>query len=124
MRILIVDDAEALRVALAHVVTSLGHEVVGRASDGPTALALAAASDPDAIAIDGRLTEPDAVALIGSLRSAVPRARLYVVASLGETALLRAARQAGAHGALARPFVRSQVDAALQASEREPPPEE
>jgi DNA-binding NarL/FixJ family response regulator len=113
VRFLIVDDAAPMGAVLAHVLTSLGHEVAGVVADAPAALALAAAVAPDAVAVDGRLGEPGALALVAELRSTVPDAAVLLVASLGETALVRAARETGAAGALARPFVRSRVAAAL-----------
>lgn len=113
MRILIVDDAPALRTVLTRILVSLGHEVTGHAVDEPAALALAARTRPDAIAIDGRLAGADVVALLGKLRSAVPEASLLVVASLAETALVRAARDAGAAAVVARPFLPSRIAATL-----------
>ncbi len=123
MRILIVDDAPPLRKVLAHILTSLGHEVVGETADAAGALALAAATRPDAVAVDGRLAAPGAVALFAQLRLVVPEASLVLTASLAETALVRVARGAGAAGVFARPFLRSRVAATLEALQtaRRPP---
>jgi two-component system chemotaxis response regulator CheY len=118
MRILIVDDAAPLRAALGHIVASLGHEVAGVAEDAETALSLAGGLRPDVIALDGRLVD-DSLALLTGLRAAAPEAGVLLVASLGETALVRAACSSGAAGALLRPFLRSRVAAALSEFEAE-----
>ncbi len=120
MRILIVDDAVPLRTVLTRILASLGHDVAGHAADEAGALALAAQTRPDAIAVDGRLKGAGVVALLEKLRSAAPGASLLLVASLGETALVRAAREAGAAGVLARPFLRSRVAATLSELGPEP----
>jgi DNA-binding NarL/FixJ family response regulator len=121
VRILIVDDAPPLRTVLAHILTSLGHDVTGHAGDAAAARALAAATRPDAVVVDGRLEAPGVATLFGELRSLVPEASLLLVASLGETALVRAAYQAGAAGVLARPFLRSRVAATLAELPAAPP---
>jgi len=120
VRILIVDDAPPLRTVLSHILTSLGHDVAGHAADEATALALAAQTRPDAIAVDGRFAGAGVVALLAKLRLAAPKASLLLVASLGETGLVRVARETGASGVLARPFLRSRVSATLSAIAREP----
>ncbi len=103
MRILIVDDAPPLRTVLTR-----------------TALSLVAETRPDAIVVDGRLKGAGVIALFGQLRSVVPQASLFLVASLGETALVRAAREAGAAGVLARPFLPSRIAAALRDLQHDP----
>jgi DNA-binding response OmpR family regulator len=119
VRILIVDDAPPLRTVLSQILISLGHDVAGYAADEASALTLAVEMHPDAIALDGRLKGVSVVALLANLRSTVPGASVLLVASLGETALVRAARDAGAAGVLARPFLRSRVAATLSEVERE-----
>jgi DNA-binding NarL/FixJ family response regulator len=114
MRIALVDDASAMRAIFTHLAERLGHAIVAEFGDLEAALAGLAAADPDLIVLDGRLPG-DALAAIPQLRAASPRAQVAVVAALDERSLVRAAREAGAVGAILRPFAASRLAADLAA---------
>ncbi len=116
MRILIADDAAVLRAALGRMAAAAGHEIVGEARDADETLALAHAVKPEAVVVDGRLPPDGAAPLIARLAELLPRARLIVIAALDERALVRAARAAGAAGALLRPILPAHVARAFEAS--------
>jgi DNA-binding NarL/FixJ family response regulator len=109
MRVLVVDDAAVSRSAFVRIARSAGFDVVAEAAGVAEGLALAAAVRPDAVVVDGRL-EPDlASAFVAPLRQRDPAVAVYIVAALEERALVRAAIDAGATGALLRPVLASQL---------------
>jgi DNA-binding NarL/FixJ family response regulator len=109
MRVLFVDDAAVSRAAFARIARAAGFDVVGEAAGVDEGLALAAALRPDAVVVDGRLVPDLPAAFVARLRARDPAVAIFVVAALGETALVRTAVEAGASGALLRPVLASQL---------------
>ena len=68
MRILIADDEAVIRLGLRAMLQDAGHEVVGTASNGRTAVAQAEATRPDVIVLDIKCP---------SWMVSTPRARLW-----------------------------------------------
>jgi two-component system chemotaxis response regulator CheY len=112
VRILIADDAPAMRAILARL-AGAEHIVIGEAQDGPRAVALAATLRPDAVFVDSRLPPDGAAPLVAEFRRAAPDTAVFVIAALGETALVRAAVAEGARGAVRRPLLAAEIRAAL-----------
>jgi CheY-like chemotaxis protein len=101
--VLVVDDAEANRTLLAKLLGSCGC-TTRLAGDGPTALSIAADSDPDVILVDLRMPGMNGIETIRRLRSAGSRA---VIAALTAGAFgndEREALDAGADFFLQKPF--------------------
>jgi response regulator NasT len=71
-RVLIADDSAAFRALAAQLLRHVGHQVVGEASDGATALLLAERLAPDAVLLDVHLGADDGHAVARALRG--PRA--------------------------------------------------
>jgi DNA-binding NarL/FixJ family response regulator len=115
VRLLIADDAAALRELFGGLARALGHDVVAEAADADEAERLARALQPDVAVVDGRLVPGQASRVIAGLRAAAPRAAILVVASLTESALVRASVTGGADGALLRPYTLSGLEEALRA---------
>jgi DNA-binding NarL/FixJ family response regulator len=113
MRVLLVDDAAVSRAAFVRIARAAGFDVVAEAASVDEALALAADVRPDAVVVDGRLVPDLPSAFVAPLRERDPSVAVFVVAALEETALVRAAIDAGAAGALLRPVLASQLARAL-----------
>ncbi len=71
-RVLIADDSAAFRALAARLLRTTGHQIVGEASDGATALLLAERLAPDAVLLDVHLGADDGHAVARALRG--PRA--------------------------------------------------
>jgi CheY-like chemotaxis protein len=81
-KVLIVDDHEEIRRALARLVRTWGHEVAV-AEDGEKALSLAAAFQPDFALLDLSMPGMNGVVLARRLRRVFPAGRLYLIALTG-----------------------------------------
>ena len=81
MRSLIVDDSEAFLAAARRLLESQGVEIVGTATSGVQALALAVALSPDLALVDVELGEEDGLALAGELRSRSPQTRVVMIST-------------------------------------------
>jgi DNA-binding NarL/FixJ family response regulator len=101
IRVLVVDDHRVVRVGLRAM---LGHEpdmeVVGEASDGPTALAAHAAHKPDITLMDLRLPDVSGADLITQIRQIDQHTRFIVLTSYDAEEDVYRAIQAGAQGYL------------------------
>jgi len=99
--VLIVDDHPVVRRGLRVLLEVAGGiEVAGEAGDGDTALALAAEHAPDVILLDLKLPGVDGIAVLGALKACDSAARVLVLTSATEPALVSLALRSGAAGVL------------------------
>ncbi len=101
-RVMVVDDHPVVRdgVALLLARSEPALTVVGSAESGRAALERAPALDPDLVLLDLRLPDMLAPEVVVGLRDVVPAARVVVFTAHGDHEGVRAALDAGAHGAL------------------------
>lgn len=101
IRVLIADDHMVVRRGLgALLIPRNGMEVIGEASDGAEAVALARALQPDVILMDMVMPNKDGVTAIEEIRQFNPAARILVLTSFGEEGQISKAIRAGALGYL------------------------
>lgn len=67
LRILLADDESIIRLDLKEMLEELGHEVVGEASDGATAVDLAVKLEPDLIVMDIKMPQMDGLEALGRI---------------------------------------------------------
>ncbi len=115
IRIAIADDAPVMRALIARAVRAAGHDVVAEAPDSDAALADLARTMPAVLLVDSRIAPGGVLPLIPRVLAAAPTIHIYVIASLGERALVRTAIASGAHGACLRPIRQSAVAELLNA---------
>jgi DNA-binding NtrC family response regulator len=94
-RVLVIDDDDAIRIALRHVLEKAGHQVVD-APDGESALGLCRDHAVDLVITDIFLPSKDGVEVVIELRREFPGARVIAISSFDDISLL----QAGAFGAI------------------------
>ena len=79
---LVVDDDPTFVIVLQHLIESdAGFEVVGRASNGEHAYALAVSLQPDIVTMDIRMPVLDGIAAIRMITSSLPTVRIVVVSA-------------------------------------------
>jgi DNA-binding NarL/FixJ family response regulator len=99
-RVLIVDDHPLTREALASLLGTNGFDVVGQASDGEEAVALADELQPELVLLDLSMPGVDGLAALPQVREAAPEAEVIVLTASGTEENLLATIRAGAAGYL------------------------
>jgi DNA-binding NarL/FixJ family response regulator len=103
IRVLIADDQRVIREGLALVLGLLPEvEVVGSASDGDEAVALAADLIPDIVLMDLRMPRCDGVKATRLLRERVPETKVVVLTTYADDRSVIDALRAGARGYLTK----------------------
>jgi DNA-binding NarL/FixJ family response regulator len=88
MRIVLADDADLLREALASALTSAGFDVVGQAADGETLLEVVDAQVPDVVVLDVRMPPThttEGLEAARAIRAAHPGMAILVLSQYVET---------------------------------------
>ena len=101
IRVLVVDDQELFRRGLTMLLNVEGDiEVVGEASDGSNAAALAAALTPDVVLMDVRMPKLTGMEACVAIKDAAPSSRIIMLTVSDEEADLYEAVKNGASGYL------------------------
>jgi two-component system response regulator MprA len=114
MRLLVVDDDDAVRRSLAHALTRDGYEVTV-AADGAAALATLAAGRQDAVVLDILMPEPNGLEVCRRLRARGDRTPILMLTARDLVADRVAGLDAGADDYLAKPFALEELRARVRA---------
>ncbi len=111
-KILVVDDAEFLRVRISKMLTSNGHEVI-EANNGVKAVQTYMSARPDMVLMDITMPEMDGLAALKAIRAADPKARVVMLTALGQESIVLEAIKAGARDFIVKPFQPERVLSAI-----------
>jgi DNA-binding NarL/FixJ family response regulator len=115
IRVVAVDDQRVVREGLAMLLGLLPDvEVVGTASDGEEALALAGELRPDVILMDLRMPRMDGVEATRRLRASHPQIKVVVLTTYADDRSVIDALRAGALGYLTKDAGADEIRQALQ----------
>jgi two-component system chemotaxis response regulator CheY len=109
IKVLIVDDAKAMRTVLAALLAKNGYQVVGELEDGLRVAERVGQLQPDLVCLDFHMPGCDGLTVLKALQERYPE--VAVVMLTGETSptLRAAAAEAGAAGFLQKPFSPQQI---------------
>ena len=111
---MIVDDHRLFVDALALL---LGHDerldVIGTASDGPTAIDLVVDGGAEVAVIDVRMPEVDGIETAKRLRTRSPETRVILVTGLDDPSVAERAKEAGASALLKKGALHDQLKEAI-----------
>jgi DNA-binding NarL/FixJ family response regulator len=96
LRVLVVDDDDAVRTVLSNVLAEEGFDVVGAAADGLEATALAESLHPDTVVLDVRMPGVGGIEAARRIRALDAHVRLVMLSAYDDPMLQREAADAGA----------------------------
>lgn len=101
IRVVVVDDAEDLRVLIRHVLELDGRfDVVGEAATGVEAIEVAAREQPDLVLLDLSMPDMDGLEALPTVLSVVPGTCVVVLSGFSSDAMANRAVLLGASGYL------------------------
>jgi len=113
----VADDQASVRDGLVALLSTLADfEVVGAASDGASALAMAESLAPDAVLMDLRMPGMDGVEATERLGRSHPELAIVVLTTFADDDSVIAALQAGARGFLTKNATRADIAGAIRAA--------
>ncbi len=102
MRILIVDDHEALRAGVRSVLEARAFEVCGEAADGQEALAKALQLRPDLVILDITMPVLDGFSAAREIHKRLPGVGILLLSMHESASMVNVAKSSGARGYVAK----------------------
>jgi len=112
-KILIVDDAEFLRVRISKMLTGDGFEVI-EADNGLKAVDTYKSQKPDLVLMDITMPEMDGLSALKEIRAFDSGAKVVMLTALGQESVVLEAIKSGAKDFVVKPFERDRVLNAIQ----------
>jgi two-component system chemotaxis response regulator CheY len=103
-RILIVDDASFMRLAINEALTNNGFEVVGEAEDGKEAIEQYKLLKPDAVTMDITMPVMSGLEALKEIMKLDPNAKIIMISALGQDTQVKEAILNGAKSFIVKPF--------------------
>ena len=107
--ILIVDDDHFMRTMIREILTSEGFTVAGEAEDGEEAVKLYRELQPDLTTMDIVMPKMDGIAALNAILELDSAAKVIMISSLGQEALIAEAIETGAKDFIVKPFQRDRI---------------
>jgi DNA-binding response OmpR family regulator len=104
MRVLIIEDSEALRKIQRSILAKLGHDELADAATAADGLARCAEFKPDLVLCDASLPDSDGPQFLHDFRAVDKMTPVVLVASTSDMGAVIPALRAGADEALIKPF--------------------
>jgi len=108
-RVLIVDDADFMRMMIKDILIKNGYEIAAEATDGNSALQKYKEVAPDLVTMDITMPEMDGVDTVKAIIEFDPDAKIIMVSAIGQQAIVIDAIQAGAKDFIVKPFLPERV---------------
>jgi DNA-binding NarL/FixJ family response regulator len=104
LKVLIVDDSALTVRTLTSMLREMGHSVVQTAGSGAQALTAYRSCNPDMVTMDITMPDMDGIQATSFLISEFPTAKIIMVTSHGQEAMVMKAIKAGAMGYVLKPI--------------------
>lgn len=111
-KILVVDDAEFLRVRLNKILDTEGYEVF-QAENGAKAVSTYKEKHPDVVLMDVTMPEMDGLTALKEIVSFDAQAKVVMLTALGQESVVLEAVKSGARDFIVKPFEHDRVMKAI-----------
>jgi two-component system, chemotaxis family, chemotaxis protein CheY len=118
-RVLVVDDANFMRIIVKDTLTPHGFVIVGEATNGNEAVVKYVQLKPDLVTMDITMKEKDGVAAAREILALDPDARIVMVTALGQERMLMDCLTLGVRDFVVKPFDPARIVTAAQKAVRQ-----
>lgn len=108
--VLVVDDSNFMAKVLQTVLTDIGFNVVGLASDGEEGVAMHKELSPDLTLLDVTMPNMDGLECLQAIRAYAPGAHVVMLSALKDEEIVRKCLEAGAGAFLEKPIRRRCIE--------------
>ncbi len=112
-KILIVDDAEFLRVRISKMLSGDGFDVI-QAENGARAVEMYKENSPDLVLMDITMPEMDGLTALKHIRGYDATAKVIMLTALGQESVVLEAIKSGARDFIVKPFEHERVINAIR----------
>jgi len=109
-----VDDAKFMRHMIKNILTGMGWEVVGEASDGDEAVQQYNDLKPDVVTLDIVMPKTSGIDALKAIRASNPKAKCVMISAIDQREPLMEALKLGAADYVVKPFEKERVEEAMQ----------
>lgn len=108
-KVLIVDDAAFMRMALRSMLEKNGFEVIGEAENGAVGVRRYKECHPDLVTMDITMPEMNGIEALKEIKAHDPNAKAVMVSALGQESYIKEAIMLGAQYFIVKPFKEDHV---------------
>ena len=108
-KVILVDDANAVRSVLRMVLSYEGYKIVGDFGGGAKLLAAVASSKPNIVCLDFNLPDSDGLTLLKEIHAKHPEVAVVMITGSDDPNLEQEAAKAGAAGFIHKPFSQEKI---------------
>jgi two-component system chemotaxis response regulator CheY len=113
-KVLVVDDANFMRMIVKDTLAPHGFEICGEAANGNQAVALYAQLKPDLVTMDITMKEKDGLEAAREILKKNPDARIVMVTALGQEKMLMDSLALGVKDFVVKPFQPERIVSAVE----------
>lgn len=108
-KVLVVDDAAFMRLAIKNTLEKNGFEVIGEAENGVIAIEKYKNLRPDIVTMDITMPDMTGIEALRIIMNIDPKAKIVMLSAMGQEAMVREAIMLGARSFIIKPFKDDQV---------------
>lgn len=108
-RVLVVDDANFMRVTLGTILKKDGHEIVGEAENGSESIELYKALKPDLVTMDITMPIMNGIDAVKEIMKFDSEANIVICSAMGQQKVVVEAIELGAKDFIVKPFDENRV---------------
>ena len=112
-KVLIVDDAAFMRMAIRTMLAKEDIEIVGEAENGLQAIKKYKECKPDIVTMDITMPEMDGIAALEGIMHYDPNAKVIMLSAMGQEAMVKDAIVKGAKTFIVKPFKEDHIIKAI-----------
>jgi two-component system chemotaxis response regulator CheY len=113
-KVLVVDDAAFMRLAIRQILEENGYQVVAEAENGEKAIEKYTEYLPDLVTMDITMPEMTGIEALKVIKVLDPKAVVIMITALGQESMVREAIVSGAKSFIVKPFQKEQFLKTIQ----------